>query len=156
MKSLKKTMTKAASKAMAGVGMTSGVAAAPADARAGWEDFSDFSNAVPIGGGASLGARAVPLHDGLGAEMEPHPLTKDWAARIKNPKVRAAFAKRRRRRRPPPTGGPRSDRTRPFPTRVLAQRKRLQKTRLGTCAWRANSSWACTSRFGRAAACRVL
>jgi phosphatidylinositol-bisphosphatase len=93
MKSLKKTMTKAASKAMAGVGMTSGVAAAPADARAGWEDFSDFSNAVPIGGGASLGARAVPLHDGLGAEMEPHPLTKDWAARIKNPKVRAAFAK---------------------------------------------------------------
>ena len=93
MKSIKKTMTKAASKAMAGVGMTSGVAAAPADARAGWEDFSDFSNAVPIGGGASLGARAVPLHDGLGAEMEPHPLTKDWAARIKNPKVRAAFAK---------------------------------------------------------------
>ena len=93
MKSLKKTMTKAASKAMAGVGMTSGVAAAPADARAGWEDFSDFSNAVPIGGGASLGARAVPLHDGLGAEMEPHPLTKDWAARIKNPKVRAAFVK---------------------------------------------------------------
>ena len=67
MKSLKKTMTKAASKAMAGVGMTSGVAAAPADARAGWEDFSDFSNAVPIGGGASIGARAVPLHDGLGA-----------------------------------------------------------------------------------------
>ena len=94
MKSLKKTMTKAASKAMAGVGMTSGVAAAPADARAGWEDFSDFSNAVPIGGGASLGARAVPLHDGLGAETEPHPLTKDWAARIKNPKVRAAFVKR--------------------------------------------------------------
>ena len=94
MKSLKKTMTKAASKAMAGVGMTSGVAAAPADARAGWEDFSHFSNAVPIGGGASLGARAVPLHDGLGAETEPHPLTKDWAARIKNPKVRAAFVKR--------------------------------------------------------------
>ena len=94
MKSLKKTMTKAASKAMAGVGMTSGVAAAPADARAGWEDFSDFSNAVPIGGGASIGARAVPLHDGLGAETEPHPLTKDWATRIKNPKVRAAFVKR--------------------------------------------------------------
>ena len=94
MKSIKKTMTKAASKAMAGVGMTSGVAAAPADARAGWEDFSDFSNAVPIGGGASLVPRAVPLHDGLGAETEPHPLTKQWAARIKNPKTRAAFVKR--------------------------------------------------------------
>ena len=92
MKSLKKTMTKAASKAMAGVGMTSGVAAAPADARAGWEDFSDFSNAVPMGVGAPLGA--VPLHDGPGTETETHPLTKHWATRIKNPKVRAAFVKR--------------------------------------------------------------
>ena len=84
MKSLKKTMTKAASKAMAGVGMTSGVAAAPADARAGWEDFSDFSNAVPIGGGASIGARAV--------------------------RCTTAWARRRSRTRSPRTG-PRASRT---------------------------------------------
>ena len=37
--------------------------------------------------------RARRPDEGLEAE-EPHPLTKDWATRIKNPKVRAAFVKR--------------------------------------------------------------
>ena len=63
--------------AMAGVGMTSGVAAAPADARARWEDFSDFSSGSV--GGVRPSARAPSRYDGLERDG-PHPLTKDWYA----------------------------------------------------------------------------
>ena len=49
---------------------------------AAWEDFSTFSNAPPLATGSSP--------SGLEAE-EPHPLTKEWAERIGNRNVRAAF-----------------------------------------------------------------
>jgi|TARA_B110000967_G_scaffold206697_1_gene254025 hypothetical protein len=90
MRSLKKTI----GKAMAGVGIASGVAAAPSGVAA-WEDFSDFSNAVPISGAKTISSRAMGSGDtsGFASDDEPHPLTKDWATRIKNPKVRAAFVK---------------------------------------------------------------
>ena len=84
MKSLKKQM----SKAMAGVGMNTGTTAAPSGVAA-WEDFSDFSNAVPI----ASGAKPTLLTTGFTGNDDPHPLTKDWSNRIKNPKVRSAFLK---------------------------------------------------------------
>jgi phosphatidylinositol-bisphosphatase len=49
---------------------------------AAWEDFSTFSNAPALATGSSP--------SGLEAE-EPHPLTKEWAERIGNRNVRAAF-----------------------------------------------------------------
>ena len=61
MRSLKKTI----GKAMAGVGIASGVAAAPSGVAA-WEDFSDFSNAVPISGAKTISSRAMGSGDTSG------------------------------------------------------------------------------------------
>ena len=47
------------------------------DGDGGWEDFSTFSNNTPT----------------IAREEEPHPLTKEWGARINNRNVRAEFLK---------------------------------------------------------------
>ena len=55
----------------------------------GWEDFSTFSNTPPIASDARSARDAVPPPERLDEDV--HPLTRDWADRINNRNVRAAF-----------------------------------------------------------------
>ena len=53
----------------------------------GWEDFSTFSNTPPI----ASDARSAPMPPPERLDEDVHPLTRDWADRINNRNVRAAF-----------------------------------------------------------------
>jgi|AntAceMinimDraft_1070359.scaffolds.fasta_scaffold12311_5 hypothetical protein len=81
MKSLKSLFKPGGGGGGSGGGVGNKVTAAPSTSGGlGWEDFSLSSN--PPGG---MGDQAPP------AAREPHPLTQEWAARINNRNVRAAF-----------------------------------------------------------------
>jgi len=89
-------------KKMLGKGGGGGGGSGKGNEPAAWEDFSAFTNTAPIapggGGGGGGGRRHDAMAMGAGARASsiedaegPHPLTKAWAGRIKNAKVRAAF-----------------------------------------------------------------